>query len=118
VLSRSASTIATIIRLAALTAAALGSGAVLGCEDGAVKAKGSVSKSDAVTLQKSADSFYQANARCPNLAELNLPKEFAAKGANDAWGNPFKVVCTGSDVRVVSAGADKREGTADDVSSK
>jgi general secretion pathway protein G len=88
------------------------------CEDGADKAKVSVSKADAVTIQKAAEPFYQSNSRCPSVAELALPKEFAAKGANDAWGNPFKVSCTGGDVKVVSAGPDRRDGTSDDISSK
>src|SRR5690349_2309016 len=62
------------------------------CDNGE-KVKKESSTKDAVTIQKAAEEFYKAKQVCPKTAELTLPKEFAARGAADAWGNPFEVVC-------------------------
>jgi hypothetical protein len=41
--------------------------------------------------------------------------DFASE-VRDQWGNPFKIICEeDDDVTIMSAGADKKEGTADDI---
>jgi len=54
---------------------------------------------------------------CPTISQLVQDKEIdSASKTDDAWGTPYKITCTEDDVIVVSAGPDKKEGTADDIS--
>jgi general secretion pathway protein G len=52
---------------------------------------------------------------CPSLKDLVDSKHLDAKKTDDPWGQPFKIHCDGDEISVVSAGADKKEGTPDDV---
>jgi hypothetical protein len=101
---------AYVLALAALSLAA--------CDDKEEKLKASMSRQDALTIQKAAEMVYKPGGDCPTVGELELPREFKARGVQDAWGNKFRVVCEGSSVSVVSAGPDKKEGTEDDIRSK
>jgi general secretion pathway protein G len=52
---------------------------------------------------------------CPSIKDLVDAKQLDAKKTDDVWGTPFKIHCEGDELTVVSAGADKKEGTPDDV---
>jgi general secretion pathway protein G len=54
---------------------------------------------------------------CPTVAQLQTEKEIdSASKIDDPWGSQFKIECTEDEVYVLSLGADKKEGTADDIS--
>jgi len=52
---------------------------------------------------------------CPTIKELVDSKQLDAKKTDDPWGQPFKIHCEGDEISVVSAGADKKEGSPDDI---
>ena len=53
---------------------------------------------------------------CPTISQLVQDKEIdSGSKIDDAWGVPFKIVCTEDDVIVTSSGPDKKEGTKDDI---
>jgi general secretion pathway protein G len=55
--------------------------------------------------------------QCPTISQLVSDKEIdTASKTDDPWGSPFKIVCTEDEVIVSSVGADKKEGTQDDLS--
>jgi general secretion pathway protein G len=55
--------------------------------------------------------------QCPTVPQLVADKEIdTASKTDDPWGSPFKIVCTEDEVIVTSLGADKKEGTQDDLS--
>jgi general secretion pathway protein G len=55
-------------------------------------------------------------SHCPTPETLVADKAIdSAAELTDQWGNPFKIICEDDDVTVMSAGADKKEGTADDI---
>lgn len=54
---------------------------------------------------------------CPTVDDLVNSRKLEKGKTNDPWGTPFKIQCKeGDEIRVTSAGKDKKEGTADDVS--
>ena len=52
---------------------------------------------------------------CPTVKDLVSSKKIDAQKTDDPWGKPYKIVCEEGDIRVVSSGNDRQEGTADDV---
>lgn len=53
---------------------------------------------------------------CPTIADLVSAKMLDGSKTDDPWGKPYKIVCAeGGDIKVVSAGNDKQDNTADDV---
>ncbi|HMY17603.1 MAG TPA: type II secretion system protein GspG, partial [Polyangium sp.] len=52
---------------------------------------------------------------CPTLKDLISAKQLDGKKTDDPWGQPFIVHCDGQAVSVSSSGADRKEGTPDDV---
>lgn len=55
------------------------------------------------------------SSTCPTLKDLIDGKQIDAKKTDDPWGTPFKITCEGDEITVISAGADRKEGTPDDV---
>jgi hypothetical protein len=54
---------------------------------------------------------------CPTISQLIEDGQLEETiRTDDAWGNRFRIVCEGADLKVHSAGPDRRAGTADDVS--
>jgi general secretion pathway protein G len=54
---------------------------------------------------------------CPTVSQLVADKEIdTASKVDDPWGSQFKIACTDDEVTVTSAGRDKKENTADDLS--
>lgn len=52
---------------------------------------------------------------CPTIKDLVSSKKIDAQKTDDPWGKPYKIVCEEGDIRVVSSGNDRQDGTADDV---
>ena len=52
---------------------------------------------------------------CPTIKDLTQSKKIDAQKTDDPWGKPYKIVCEEGDIRVVSSGNDRQDGTADDV---
>jgi general secretion pathway protein G len=42
-------------------------------------------------------------------------KKLDGKRTDDPWGLPYKIVCGEGEIRVISFGRDRKEGTPDDV---
>jgi general secretion pathway protein G len=70
------------------------------------------------TIKQAADLYLNTSAAsdaCPSLQDLIGAKTIDAKKTDDPWGSPYKIVCVEGDLRVTSPGADRKEGTADDL---
>jgi type II secretory pathway pseudopilin PulG len=53
---------------------------------------------------------------CPTFAQLRAKKMIDGESnPNDPWGTPYVIICAEDDVVVISAGPDKKTGTADDI---
>jgi len=53
---------------------------------------------------------------CPDFAGLRKEKLIDQESsATDPWGSPYVINCVDDDIVVVSAGPDKKTGTADDI---
>jgi len=71
----------------------------------------------AQTIRKAAE-LHQSTSdsdKCPTVQDLVSSKHIDGAHTEDPWGKPFKIVCEENDIRVLSAGNDKREGSQDDV---
>lgn len=73
------------------------------------------------SLLQSVERYREVRGSLPvDLASLGLPSRAAELGGDplrDAWGTPFRFSTEGDEVRLVSAGRDRRFDTADDFSS-
>lgn len=70
------------------------------------------------TIRKAAELHVTIDgAGCPTVDDLVNARKLEKGKTNDPWGTPFKILCKeGDEIRVLSAGKDKKEGTADDIS--
>jgi general secretion pathway protein G len=71
----------------------------------------------AQTIRKAAE-LYQATSdsdKCPTVQDLVSSKNLDGTHTEDPWGKPYKILCEEGDIRVISGGNDKREGTEDDI---
>jgi general secretion pathway protein G len=69
-------------------------------------------------IKKAAQLYQEMDAvteGCPTIQDLVGAKRIDANTANDPWGKPFRITCGEGDIRVLSAGNDRKEGTPDDV---
>jgi general secretion pathway protein G len=69
-------------------------------------------------LRRAAEQWrgMHASDQCPTIEILRADKAIdTASKITDAWDNPFKIICEDDETTVVSAGPDKKEGTADDL---
>lgn len=73
----------------------------------------------ASTVKKAADVYLQIDnpgAGCPTLEDLVKAKKLEGGKTDDPWGTPYKISCgEDGEVRVISAGKDKKDGSADDI---
>jgi general secretion pathway protein G len=66
-------------------------------------------------LKTNAEYFKETGGSdCPTIQELLNAKKIKAEEAEDPWGQPYKIVCDGGDLKVISPGPDKKESTPDD----
>jgi general secretion pathway protein G len=69
-------------------------------------------------LRRAAEQWrgMHASDQCPTTQILRADKAIdTASKLTDAWDNPFKIICDDDETTVISAGPDKKEGTADDI---
>lgn len=52
---------------------------------------------------------------CPSIKDLTDAKQIDKGKTDDPWGTQFKISCDGDEITVTSSGADRKEGTPDDV---
>jgi general secretion pathway protein G len=68
---------------------------------------------------KKAAQLYQemdaTNDACPTIQDLVTARRVDAKTADDPWNKPFRITCAEGDIRVLSSGKDRKEGTPDDI---
>ncbi len=68
-------------------------------------------------IRGAAQNWQMTNDGCPTISQLIQDKQLdKAQDTNDPWGGDYSIVCTDDDIIVSSDGADKKKGTADDVS--
>jgi general secretion pathway protein G len=82
------------------------------------KAKISTTALSAATIKKAAELYINIDGarHCPTVDDLVNSRKLEKGKTNDPWGTPFKIECKeGDEIRVISAGKDKKDGTADDI---
>lgn len=82
------------------------------------KAKVSLAVEGARAIKQAADLYVHLSTSgegCPSVQDLVSAKSIGADKTADPWGQQYKISCSDGDVRVISAGADKKEGTGDDL---
>jgi general secretion pathway protein G len=68
-------------------------------------------------IRGAAQNWQMTNDGCPTISQLIQDKQLdKAQDTNDPWGGDYTIVCTDDDIVVSSDGADKKKGSADDVS--
>jgi general secretion pathway protein G len=68
-------------------------------------------------IKTSAQSYMHLDSAggCPSVKDLIDAKQIDGKKTEDPWGTQFKISCDGDEITVTSAGADRKEGTPDDI---
>lgn len=68
-------------------------------------------------IKTAAQSYMHLDSagQCPSIKDLVDGKQIDKSKTDDPWGSQFKITCDGDDISVVSPGADRKEGTPDDV---
>ncbi len=82
------------------------------------KAKIDTTVLSAQTIKKAAQLYIEIDGatNCPTVDDLVNAKKLEKGKTMDSWGSPFKIECKeGDEIRVLSAGKDRKEGTPDDV---
>jgi len=82
------------------------------------KAKIDTAVLSAQTIKKAAELYINIDGatNCPTVDDLVNAKKLEKGKTQDPWGSPFKIECKeGDEIRVLSAGKDRKEGTPDDV---
>lgn len=68
-------------------------------------------------IRGAAQNWQMTNDGCPSISQLIQDKQLdKAQDTNDPWGGDYTIVCTDDDIVVTSDGADKKKGSADDIS--
>ncbi|APR81695.1 Hypothetical protein A7982_07044 [Minicystis rosea] len=52
---------------------------------------------------------------CPTVEDLVKTQRLSPKRTQDLWGTPYRIVCRGALVHVVSSGRDRKPDTPDDI---
>lgn len=82
------------------------------------KAKIDTAVLSAQTIKKAAELYINIDGatNCPTVDDLVNAKKLEKGKTMDPWGSPYKIECKeGDEIRVISAGKDRKEGSADDV---
>lgn len=72
----------------------------------------------ATVIKSAADQYQQLGSggdTCPTLQMLVNAKQIDPNKTEDPWGVPYKIKCEDGEIRVISAGNDRKEGTPDDI---
>lgn len=68
-------------------------------------------------IRGAAQNWQMTNDGCPTISQLIQDKQLdKAQDTNDPWGGDYTIVCADDDIVVTSDGADKKKGSADDIS--
>lgn len=75
----------------------------------------SQTRSDALELRSAVLLFLgqESGASCPTVDDLDRSGLLDSGRTTDGWGRPYRIVCEGYDIRVLSAGPDGLFGTDD-----
>jgi general secretion pathway protein G len=82
------------------------------------KAKVSTTVLSAQTIKKAVELYKNIDGAdgCPTVDDLVNARKLEKGKTADPWGTPFKIECKeGDEIRVISAGKDKKDGTQDDI---
>jgi len=82
------------------------------------KARVKLAVEGARTIKSAADLYMNLSATsdaCPTIADLVAAKNIDGKKTDDPWGMPYKIQCPEGDIRVMSSGADRKDGSPDDL---
>ena len=97
--------------------AAVASPLLLGSKLGSAKCR--TSYAEAMTIQQAVAMYRADHVDCPKSLDELFNQKFLVKPPLDPWGTPYFYKCPGESnpesADVWSAGADRKEGTADDV---
>lgn len=69
-------------------------------------------------IKQAADVYRELESSsdaCPTIQDLVNAKKIDGKKTEDPWGMTYKIKCEEGEIRVVSPGNDRKEGTPDDV---
>jgi general secretion pathway protein G len=106
--------ILVVVAFAALVAAAV---ALWRSRSGAGEKRG-IAEVEAARIRTAVQQWRADHdpAACPTFSQLQHDRALE-RGArpDDPWGERYRIRCGGDEVVVLSVGADRREGTADDV---
>lgn len=75
-------------------------------------------RSDAQAIRSSVLLYLgtEPGATCPTMADLLRTHILdGSRKTTDEWHRPFRIACTGDDIRVISDGPDRVPGTRDDL---
>lgn len=83
------------------------------------QAQKDTAKTDAKTLVQVVETWklnHPGSGDCPTFEALKNDKALKPdQNTNDPWGHAYKIVCTGEEYGVTSAGPDGKEGSEDDI---
>jgi len=83
------------------------------------EAQKTTAKTGARVVRTAIQQWQAANneVNCPTISQLVQEKHLdPGQSTNDPWGQPYTLACTDDEVTVISAGPDKKKGSADDIS--
>jgi hypothetical protein len=102
--------------LVAAVAVALGGGTIY-FSSRTADDKVQLSKKDAhIILDAARDHLLEDGLGCPTVTSLKRDHRLEpSAAASDAWGGRFRVLCSGDELKVLSAGPDGRMDSKDDV---
>lgn len=81
-------------------------------------AQKTTAETGARVIRQAAQAWQAGNneVSCPTMSQLVQEKQLdPGANTNDPWGTAYSLNCTEDDVTVISAGPDKKKGTADDI---
>jgi general secretion pathway protein G len=82
------------------------------------KARIKTAYTTATQIKTAAEAYMEIDSTtgtCPTIAELVSAKKLDGKKTDDPWGQPFRIKCEESELRVFSSGNDRKENTPDDI---
>ncbi len=79
------------------------------------RVKGTVLSAGVIKTAAQSYMHLDSAGGCPSIKDLVDAKQLDGKKTDDPWGTAFKIGCDGDEITVTSAGADRKEGTPDDV---
>lgn len=79
------------------------------------RVKGAVLSAGVIKTAAQSYMHLDSAGGCPSIKDLVDAKQLDGSKTDDPWGTPFKIACDGDEITVTSSGADRKDGTPDDV---